>query len=92
VEGFDKFLREFFVLLLEGLQVPPLVGIQEIQEVEQLPDIVIQRRLRKQVSRSNIIGLRGVELTPVMIMRWIEWSSESFLKIKLLSLLTETTS
>ena len=46
MEGFDKFLREFFVLLLEGLQVSPLVGIQEIQEVEQLPNIVIQRRLK----------------------------------------------
>lgn len=45
MEGFDKFLREFFVLFLEGLQVSPLVGIQEIQEVEQLPDIVIQGRL-----------------------------------------------
>ena len=45
MEGFDKFLREFFVLFLKGFQVPPLVGIQEIQEVEQLPDIVIQRRL-----------------------------------------------
>jgi len=45
MEGFDKFLCEFFVLLLEGLQVSPLVGIQEIEEVEQLPDVVIQRRL-----------------------------------------------
>ena len=44
---FDKFLREFFVLLLEGLQVSPLVGIQEIQEVEQLPDVIVQWRLRK---------------------------------------------
>jgi len=45
MEGFHKFLREFFVLLLEGLQISPLVGIQEVQEVEQLPDIVIQRGL-----------------------------------------------
>jgi len=45
MEGFDKFLCELLVLLLEGLQVSPLVGIQEIEEIEQLPDIVIQRCL-----------------------------------------------
>ena len=45
MEGFDKIFREFFVLLLKGLQVSPLIGIQEIEKVEQLPDIVIQRRL-----------------------------------------------
>lgn len=34
MKGLDEFLREFFVLLLEGFQVSPLVGVQEIEEVE----------------------------------------------------------
>lgn len=34
MKSFDEFLREFFVLLLEGLQIPPLIRVQEIEEVE----------------------------------------------------------
>lgn len=46
MKGLDEFLREFFVLLLEGLQVSPLVRVQEIEEVEQFSDVVVQRRLK----------------------------------------------
>jgi len=53
MKAFDKLLREFFVLLLEGLQVSPLVRVQEIEEVEQLPDVIVQRRLWGQVSGSQ---------------------------------------
>ena len=42
----NEFLREFFVLLFEGLQVSPLVRVQEIEEVEQFSDVVVQRRLK----------------------------------------------
>lgn len=52
MKAFDKLLREFFVLLLESLQVSPLVRVQEIEEVEQLSDVVVQRRLWGYVSGS----------------------------------------
>lgn len=45
MEAFDKFLREFFVLFLKGFQVSPLIRIQEIEKIEQFPDVVVQRRL-----------------------------------------------
>ena len=45
MKGFDKFLRKFFILFLERLQVSPLIGVQEVEEVEQFPDVVVQRRL-----------------------------------------------
>ena len=47
MKSFDEFLREFFVLLLEGLQISPLIRVQEIEEVEQFPDVVVQRRLQE---------------------------------------------
>lgn len=47
MEGFNQFLREFFVLFLEGLQVSPLIGIQEVEKIEQFPDVIIQGRLRR---------------------------------------------
>ena len=34
METFDKFFREFFVLFLEGFQVSPLIGVQEVEKVE----------------------------------------------------------
>ena len=34
MQAFDEFFREFFVLLLEGLQISPLIRVQEIEKVE----------------------------------------------------------
>lgn len=45
MKGFDELLCEFFVLFLEGLQISPLIRVQEIEEVEQFPNVIIQRRL-----------------------------------------------
>lgn len=45
MKGFNEFLRQLLILFLEGLQVSPLVRVQEVEEVEQFSDVVIQRRL-----------------------------------------------
>jgi hypothetical protein len=42
----DEVLVELGVLLLQTLQVIPLVGIKEVHEIEQLPDVVVERSLR----------------------------------------------
>lgn len=46
VELLNLVLGEFFVLFGQADEVSPFPGIQEVHEIEQLPDVVIQRRLR----------------------------------------------
>ena len=45
MELVNELLRELFVLLFKRLQIVPFIWIKEVHQVEELSDVIIERRL-----------------------------------------------
>ena len=48
---FDTLFGEFLVLLCHVIQIVPLIGVNEVHEVEEFTDVVVQRCLRNELVR-----------------------------------------
>ena len=74
----DQVFRQFLVFGFQRLKIAPVVGIEEVHEIEQLADVVVERSLH---TRELEIYAVSLALTPVKMMRWTVFSSFNFLKI-----------
>ena len=51
VQLFDQVLRQLLVFGFQRFEIAPVVGIEEVHEVEEFTDVVVQRCLRNELVR-----------------------------------------
>ena len=82
----DEFVVKFRIVLFKEPQIVPVVRVQEVHQVEELADVVVQRRLNEPSEWGKHLEVQS--RTPVIMIRCMTFKSLSFLNNKLLSLFT----